>query len=188
MTVPAPYALGPDTSLLVLDVQQKLLDVMPEDRQSEFVGQLEVLIDLAAETDSPIIYTEQYPDGLGHTVTPLRDSLEAHASDYLEKVHFNACAAPGAPEAFSAISDRVVVTGMETHICVWSTVRQLLADGHDVFVPFDAVLSRRDSYRENGLSMMESAGAQLTNTETIVFDTLEDANHPNFKQFSKAIR
>lgn len=183
-----PYALTPETSLLVLDVQEKLLAAMPQDKQSSFVDSLCILVDLADEIGAPIVRTEQYPDGLGATVEPLNKELERVDAPTLEKVHFNAFAAPGADEAFADMTDRVVVCGMETHICVWSTSRHLLADGVDVLIPFDGVLSRRPKYRENGLNMLESAGANITNTETIVFDTLEDANHPNFRKFSQAIR
>ncbi len=187
-TPPAPFALTPQTTLLILDAQQTLLDAMPEHHQSDFADNLEILVDLAREVDAPIIQTEQYPDGLGPTVDTVQSALDKTDAAHLEKVHFNACAAPGAEEAFTTMTDRVVVGGMETHICVWSTVRQLLEDGIEVLVPFDGVLSRQETYRENGLDMMERAGAEITNTETLVFETLEDANHPNFRQFSKAIR
>ena len=82
----------------------------------------------------------------------------------------------------------VIVVGMETHVCVFQTVRELVARGINVHVPIDGVASRREDHRIAGLELCRSAGATLTTMETVVFDWLRKAGTPEFKKLSKLIR
>jgi nicotinamidase-related amidase len=82
----------------------------------------------------------------------------------------------------------VIVAGMETHVCVYQTVRDLIAAGYMPFVPRDAVLSRTPENHETGLELMRECGATITSTETVVFDLLGAAGTPEFKKLSALVK
>ena len=171
-------------SVLVVDVQEKLIPVMWNWAPVE--KYLKALIQTAKELDLPLIATEQYPKGLGATIPVLREMLPASP---LVKMHFSCGADPEFTKALAATGRRqVIVAGIETHVCVFQTVRELAARGVEVFVPVDGVASRRDDHRAAGLDLCRTAGATLTTMETVVFDWLRRAGTDPFKQLSKLIR
>ena len=136
-----------------------------------------------------VLATEQYPKGLGHTVPPLAARLEAAGVAPVAKMTFDACGDPGLARALAAMAPRaVVVVGMETHVCVFQTVRELARRGYEVHVPVDAVASRTGENRTTGLALCERSGALVTTTETIVFDLLERAGTDAFKAVSKLVK
>ncbi|RDV37925.1 isochorismatase family protein [Bradymonadaceae bacterium TMQ3] len=180
--------LGSKSALLVVDVQERLLKAMPEPEMERCLHATKTLVELAQEVGAQIVYTEQYPRGLGPTEASLLQSLNDAGAERVEKMTFDACAAPEFHRFLIELPKRIVVCGMEAHICVQATVRALLEHRHRVFVPFDAVISRRLENRDNGLRVMEQAGAVITNYETVVFDALRSAEHPAFKRFSKMVR
>lgn len=190
-TTPAPSIRRPEpahTALLVVDVQEKLSATMSEDRMRDLSRCLRILLGAARELSLKALFTEQYPKGLGPTSGALRQELEALGAQRLEKTTFSACGAGGFGDAFPAEIDTVIVTGMETHVCVFQTVRDLTRRGLAVHVPVDGVVSRRDDHRQVGLDLCARAGATLTTAETLVFDLLQQAGHPAFKALSPLIR
>jgi nicotinamidase-related amidase len=137
----------------------------------------------------PVIASEQYPKGLGPTVEPIAERLRAMGVEPIAKTTFDACAEPRLAQALSERSPRaVVVSGMETHICVFQTARELVRRGLEVHVAADAVASRREENRGLGLALCERAGAYLTPTETVIFDWLGRAGTDAFKAVSKLVR
>ncbi len=176
------------TALLVVDVQEKLSAVMPEDRMADLNRCTNILLGAARELSLRTIFTEHYPKGLGPTNGALRQELEGVGALRLEKTNFSACGASGFGDALPGDLDAVIVIGMETHVCVFQTVRDLAARGLAVHVPIDGVASRRDDHRQVGLDLCAQAGATLTTAETLVFDLLEHAGHPAFKALSRAVR
>ncbi len=180
--------LSSSCALLVIDVQERLLGAMQESAAAHMVKCTETLVELAASVGAQIHYTEQYPKGLGPTVESLKQRLEAHGASRVEKTHFDVCAAPEFQENLQELRRRVIVCGMETHICVQASVSSLLNYGKDVLLPFDAVLSRDEAYKTNGIEVMRSTGAVITNTESIVFGMLGYSQHPDFKKFSRMIQ
>lgn len=182
--------LVPASSLvLVVDVQERLAQAMPEDAMKALLRASTVLIEAASTLGAGLLATEQYPTGLGPTVSAIRTELERTKTQVLEKVAFSAAEAEGFAEAVAVRAPRsVVVVGMETHVCVFQTVRELVARGFDVHVPIDGVASRRDDHRAAGLDLCRAAGATLTTTETVVFDWLRKAGTDEFKKLSKLIR
>lgn len=180
--------LSSKTALLVIDVQERLLKAMPEPEMERCLHATKTLVELAAEVGAPIVYTEQYPSGLGATEASLLEKLQEAGADRVEKMTFDACSAPDFHRHLIELPKQIVVCGMEAHICVQSTVRELLYRRHKVVVPLDAVISRRIENRDNGLRAMEKVGAIITNYETVVFDALRSAEHPAFKRFSKMVR
>src|SRR5262249_27810987 len=141
----APRVMRVDAAraaLLVIDVQQKLWDVMPEERAA-VAKNLGILLELARRLRIPVVASEQYPRGLGPTIAELEERRRAPDLDLrrLEKMEFSC----GQSTAFAPVWDEVgrdvwVVAGMETHVCVYQTVRDLVARGATVHVPADAVI------------------------------------------------
>ena len=181
-------AMDAESSLWVIDLQERFLPAIESTAMERALDSTVTLVRLASEVGARIIYTEQYPSGLGPTVERLRVVLEEADAQRFEKMTFDACLAPSLGEELSATKSRVFVCGIEAHICVRATVCSLCDRGVGVRVPFDAVASRRAEYSANGIQRMRDAGARITNRESIVFDSLETAEHPAFKTFSKMIR
>lgn len=183
--------LDPKASVvLVIDVQDKLASAMPEARMKDLVRASTVLLEASEILGARVIVTEQYPAGLGNTIAPIADKLVQAGAVTVTKNHFSACDELAFQRAFAALGAvrSVVVVGMETHVCVFQTVRELRSRGIEVFVAADGVASRRDDHREVGLELCRSAGAIITTMETVVFDWLAVAGTDSFKRLSKLIR
>ena len=177
-------------ALLLIDFQDRLAAAMPPDIVAQITRNARILIEAARRLGLPIVATQQYPKGLGATIAPIEEAL-AGASELhrFDKVEFAAtgCAAVGALLPKLA-RDQWIVTGMETHVCVYQSVRGLVARGAAVHVPIDAVASRTRDNREVGLALVERAGGVRTSTETVVFDLLGRAGGDDFKALSKLIK
>jgi len=177
------------TALLVVDVQERLAAAMSSARVETLVRNAGILLDAASHLGVHVLATEQYPKGLGHTVPALAEKLRRMHVTPVGKTTFDACGEVGVARALSAMSPRaVVVVGMETHVCVFQTVRELVRRGYDVHVPVDGVASRTEENRVAGLALCERAGAYATTTETVVFDLLERAGTEAFKAVSKLVK
>ena len=170
--------------LLIVDIQERLVPAMKYGEK--VIRNTNIIISCAKKLGIPIIVTEQYPQGLGKTVSDVSNNIEG-ALTYA-KLTFSGCTS----EVISALNEigrkKIIITGMETHICVFQTVRDLLVHGYQVFVVGDAVCSRTKENYQNGLSLMLSTGALVTNTETVIFDLLKEAGTPLFKELSKLIK
>ena len=178
-----------ETTILVIDVQEKLAAAMPPAAVADVTRAATVLIEAAATFGVHVIATEQYPQGLGRTLGPIAERLVAVSATMIEKVEFSACDNRDFERAWATTrSKTAIVLGMEAHVCVFQTVRELTARGVNVLVPIDGVASRRDDHRLTGLELCRSAGALLTTMETIVFDWLQRAGTPEFKKISKLVR
>jgi nicotinamidase-related amidase len=173
--------------LLLVDVQERLCAAMDPSVLEQSVKNMLHLLKLAELYGIPVIATEQYPKGLGSTLPELRAALP-EGSEPIEKLHFSCCEAEGFRGRLAATGRKtLVVMGMETHICVVQTVRGLLPE-HRVLVPVDAVLSRRKLAWKTGLGLMLGAGAELSTTETILFDVLGRAGTDEFRTISRRLR
>jgi nicotinamidase-related amidase len=182
--------LDPQSSLLlVVDVQERLAAAMPQPAMDRLVGSALVLLESARLLGVPVVASEQYPRGLGPTVAPLAEKLRAMGVEPIDKMTFDAC---GEPRIMRAIGERspraVVLVGMEAHICVFQTARELARRGFDVHVVADGVASRREENRALGLALCERAGAVATPAETVAFDWLGRAGSDAFKAISKLVR
>lgn len=179
------FPVAGKTGLLIVDVQDRLLRAMPSEAQARVAKASVALIEMARLFDIPVVYTEQYPKGLGTTVEPVLEALSQAAR--FEKLEFSACANEQFAEAAELPRD-VILAGIETHVCVLQTAVDLMDSGHRVFVARDAVASRSDENWRNGLSLMEGAGAVITNSETIIFRFLGSARGEAFKRLSKLVK
>ena len=170
--------------LMVIDIQEKLVPAMQ--KVHKVIKNTRTLIATAKEFNIPIITTEQYPKGLGKTVTELQSLVDPN---YLfEKVSFTAYTPQVKGLLQSLNKKKIIIVGMETHVCVFQTIRDLLTDGYEVFLACDAVCSRKKTNYKNAISLISNMGAVVTNTETIIFDLLKEAGTPEFKALSKLIK
>ena len=182
--------LDPKSSLiLVIDVQERLCRVMPEARIADLERSARVLLSAALELSIPVLATEQYPRGLGPTLPAISELLDKCGARRFEKVVFSACGADGVRDALEGSRpESVVAIGMEAHVCVFQTVRDLVAADLAAHVPIDGVCSRRDDHRATGLALCERAGAVLTTSETVLFDWLGRAGTDAFKRLSPLVK
>lgn len=172
-----------DTVLLVVDVQEKLMPMIAG--AARILWNLRRLLDGADTTGVKALATEQYPQGLGPTVSELAGRLGSIPS----KSAFSCCGCePFMTSLAEASASKVLVSGIEAHVCVQQTVLDLLANGYRVFVPVDAVGSRYKIDYETGLRRMESAGATLTTTESALFEWCQVSGTPTFKKISALVR
>lgn len=177
--------------LLIVDVQERLAAAMPGKVQAQLERNAGVLLEAARRLDIPVVVSQQYPKGLGSTVAALEKSLAGMTPHRFDKVEFNACAAAGfgvAQRALGTQRDQWIVIGMETHVCVYQTVRELTIRGYSVHVPQDAVASRTKANWQVGLRLIEHTGAVVTATEVVVFDALGRAGGEDFKALSRLIK
>ncbi|NLY45403.1 MAG: hydrolase [Tissierella sp.] len=173
-----------DTVLMVIDIQERLAPVMKY--KDQVIKNTNILITAAKEMDFPIIVTEQYPKGLGRTVPELIDLVDK--SNIYSKNSFSAYTDEVKEALKSLGKKKILITGMETHVCVFQTVRDLLKEEYQVYLVRDAVSSRTKVNFLNALDLMKSMGAVITNTETTVFDLLKVSGTPEFKLMSKMIK
>ena len=166
--------------LVVVDVQERFRAA--QEHFGEMVAGCVKLVRTFRVLDAPVLVTEQYPRGLGHTAPELMEALGA-ATEIDEKMVFSCC---GSSEFSSRLqragATQVLVCGIETHVCVNQTVHDLLERGYSVHVAADAVESRHASDREIALQKMARSGAVITTTEMAAFELLGEATHPKFKE------
>lgn len=174
-----------DVVLVIVDIQERLAAAMPE-RQGVISSCLH-LIEVAKMLSVPIIVNEQYPKGLGPTVPEIRDALKDAAPH--EKVTFSCCRMGSFTESLQATGrSKVLLVGMETHVCVLQTCIDLLEKDYVIHAVSDAICSRSKDNYQTALAYMRDAGAVITCTETVLFQLLERAGTEEFKAISRRIK
>jgi len=172
-----------DTALVVVDVQQRLVPHITG--QQRIIWNIGRLIDGARILGLPVLGTEQYPKGLGPTVPELAERLGVLPA----KLTFSCAGCPEFCEQLSAgRTHKLLVCGIEAHVCVQQTVLDLLSDGWRVYLPVDAVGSRFEIDYQTALRRMESAGATLTTTEAALFELCRTAGTSQFKAISQLVQ
>lgn len=175
-------------ALIVVDMQERLLAAFPEPARQAVIDRTVLAIDVALVLGVPVLVSEQYPKGLGPTIPVIRERLGASFAP-IEKLSFSCGKSPEFREAFERTGKKdVLVTGVETHVCVLQTANDLIRAGAHVFVLADAVTSRRESDKAAGLALMDRAGAVVGTSEIFAFQLLERAGTDEFKQISKLVR
>ncbi|MEO5335636.1 MAG: hydrolase [Magnetospirillum sp. WYHS-4] len=171
--------------LLVVDIQDRLLPAMAAPER--VIANATLLLKAAARLVIPVLASEQYPKGLGHTEVSVAALLPKGA--VVEKMHFSCVGDDGFCLRFGELGrSQAVVVGMETHVCVLQTVLDLLGRGTEVFVVADAVSSRTEESRQMALERMRQAGARIVTAEMVAFEWLARAGTPEFKDISKLVK
>ncbi|MDR3672559.1 MAG: isochorismatase family protein [Holophaga sp.] len=181
--------------LLLIDLQGKLVHQVH--RPALVLEASRRLMTFADLFSVPVVLTEQYPKGIGPTEAGLKAQFEGLSTPTfrLEKTAFSCCADP----AFHALLEQarpgltpprrqIVVGGIEAHVCVVQTVLELLQEGSEVHVCWDAVSGRGEEYRQYALERMATSGATLTNHESVAFEWAHHKDHPGFKALSALLK
>lgn len=172
-----------DSALLVVDVQGKLIKLVPGHQR--IIWNIGRLIDGADVLNVPVAATEQYPEGLGPTTAELAKKL----GEIPSKVTFSCGGCPGLFEEFATRGVyKILICGIEAHVCVQQTAFDLMADGFGVYLAVDAIGARYDVDYQFALRRMDSAGATLTTTEAALFEWCEKSGTNEFKQISQLVR
>lgn len=173
-------------ALMVVDVQERLLQAMAE--PDETIAATACAVRIARRLELPLVVTEQYPKGLGHTVPAVADQF-APETPVFEKTAFSCfgCAAVAA-ELDRTRPDTLALCGVETHVCVQQTALDALERGFHVVVLADAVLSRRETDRGVALELLRARGVTVTTVESLAFAIMRDAKHAAFKAVSRIVQ
>jgi len=187
-----------EAALLVIDVQERINAVMASQGH---VPRIAALVTAFGSLGRPVLVSEQYPKGLGATVAGLRDLLEPPGQVAGAESPSPSSIAPLVKDTFSCVRDagilgalrelaprQVVVTGIEAHVCVVSTVLDLLRASYEVHVPHDAVCSRRPADRDWALHRMSAAGAAITTTESVLFELVERCGTDDFRTVAGLVK
>ena len=178
---------APECLVVVMDVQQKLTAAMPNGVRERVLARINILLTTANTLSVPIMVTEQYPKGLGHTEPALSEQL-AGVVRVIEKTSFSAMNATGFAEHVEQSGrNQIILVGMETHICILQTALDMQAAGFQVFVVEDAVSSRSKANQYNALQRLRGAGVIVTNVESVFFEWLGDASQAEFKTLAQLI-
>ena len=174
------------SSLLIIDMQEAFRASIKHFER--FALRIGVAAKGAGLLKVPVIVTEQYPKGLGHTAQEIKEALPDNI-DIIEKTSFSSC---GAASFFPRLQEnetkQVLIAGIEAHTCVNQTVHDLLASGFQVHLLTDCITSRNSKDRKAAFSKMQLSGAITSSVEMALFELMRDAKHEQFKAIQGLIK
>lgn len=170
------------SSLLIIDIQEKLITSVH--KSDELIKHTAWLTEIANKLEIPVLISEQYPKGLGKTVGDIAKLIAAE--NLVEKITFSCMQDPECSSQLnSKLKKQVIITGMETHVCVLQTAMQLKQQQHEVFIVEEAVSSRYPRDKKLALARMRQVGIQIVSREMVAFEWLQTSASDNFKTISK---
>jgi nicotinamidase-related amidase len=174
------------SGLLIVDVQEKLFRLV--DRQCEVITMLQKLIQGCKILDIPTVLSEQYPKGLGGTVAGVKNFLKDDFT-YIEKTSFSCIgSSPNKETILNMPVEQWIIAGIEAHVCIFQTARDLILAGKQVVVVNDAITSRSVFDFSTAIAELRDCGARISSTETVLFELLRDSKAPEFKAMSELIK
>lgn len=168
------------SSLLVIDVQDRLLHHVHG--WQKVLSNVTWLVRVAKRLGVPVMASEQYPKGLGHTNAELAQEFPVGA--VVEKVHFSCVSAQCLLGLPGSERPQIVICGMETHVCVLQTALELRSQGKQVFLVADSVGSRDPADKKLALERMREHGIEIVSREMVAFEWLKQAGTSVFKEIS----
>lgn len=174
-----------NTIFLMIDIQEKLVNMLKN--SIEISNNNAILAKAAQIMGVPVILTEQYPQGLGSTVLAVKGFVDNN--NIYEKTTFSAMQVEAVKSALANSGrKKVVLTGIESHICVYQTAKELLKEGYEVYVVKNACASRSKKDYRTALELMRDYGAKLTCVETVLFELLGSSNNPHFREVQLLVK
>ena len=171
--------------LMIVDVQQRLLSAM--DAPRAVLSGCGLMMKAAGVLDVPVVVTEQYPEGLGPTVEPLAELAPEEA--FHSKLHFSSARNPAIMGRIETLQPaQIVIGGIEAHVCVLQTAIGLQEAGYQCFVAGDSTSSRTAANHAAGLARLREAGVEIVTSEMVVFEWLEKAGTPEFRELSRLLK
>jgi nicotinamidase-related amidase len=169
--------------LVIVDIQEKLTPKVVHAKT--LVEKANWLMRLASELDVPVLVCEQYPKGLGYTISPLKDLLPMHL--VIEKLSFSAYRDPYfRQELHNTHRKQIILVGIETHVCILQTALDLQDQGCQVYVVLDAVSARHLNDHQVAIDRMKQMGVQIITAEMVFYEWMKDAGTPMFKALNQA--
>lgn len=169
-----------NTSVVCIDVQEKLVNMLKNSEQ--IAKNAQILMQASNILKLDAIITEQYPKGLGTTIESIKSIADFKI---LEKTSFSAFEVL---ESNCNLKENVIIFGIETHICVYQTVMDLLKKEYNVYVIADCCASRNELNYLSSLELMKQSGAKVATLEIALFELLKTSKHPNFKEIQVLIK
>ncbi len=174
-----------NTVVLLVDVQGKLAEIIYG--SDKLLENIELLIKATQRLGIPIIWLEQYPKGLGPTQEVLSRYLKDEA--YFEKISFSAYKNKAFKSYLDSLNRKnILLTGIESHVCVYQTGKDLLAADYAVQIVEDAVSSRTKENKQIGIKKLNQLGATSTSVEMALFELMETAEYEHFREISRLIK
>lgn len=170
------------TTLMIIDLQERLVPAIAG--HEAVIGNVRRLIEAADLFGIPVVATEQYSKGLGHTI----EALSVDRSNVLEKTEFDASRNPGFPRLLRGERPDLVIVGCEAHVCVLQTAFGCLDGKRKIHVVADAIGSRTRDNRDAAVERMQRHGADMVTTEMVIFEWLGGKEHPRFKEATALVR
>lgn len=168
--------------VLMIDMQEKLVNATNAEKEVEVA---EKLLNACKIMEIPVLVTEQYPKGLGHTV----EVLNKPQNKVIEKTSFSVLKEENAIEIIESYGKKqVLIFGIEAHICVYQTAMELLEKGYEVYLLKDASKSRNEKEFNAGIDLMKQENVKVTCLEIVLFELLEGAKSPHFKEVQALIK
>ena len=181
--------------LVVIDYQEKFHPIV---HRNEEVQSLLVRTLRGAEIFAiPVILSEHYPQGLGQTTRPVREAFDALSveKEVITKTIFSCAGEDTFNEVLEKLGGRVgpdlpevILTGIESHVCVLQTALELLNRGCRLTAVADAITARGAWYAQNGLDQMREAGARIHNSESILFEWCRHKGDGGFKPMQRLLK
>ena len=175
------------TLILFIDMQEKFLAAMPESIKNTIAKQ-KIVLESAKLLQVPVVVTEQYPKGLGPTLSEFKTIFDP-SWPIIEKSTFSCL---GSAEVRMELKRKhissVILLGIENHVCVLQTAIDLIAEGFQTIILKDAVNSRKAIDMETGFETAKTAGVHMMTVESLVFMLMKDSRHPAFRNISKLIK
>ncbi|MEO0452815.1 MAG: isochorismatase family protein [Verrucomicrobiota bacterium] len=167
------------SAILVVDVQEKILPAMKG--ADALLGPIVTLLKAAGILEVPVYLSEQYPQGLGRTVSQIAETAQAVKT--FEKTTFSA-------GSFAEEIDQktIILAGIETHICLRQTAYDLRAAGKTVVILADATASRREENHRIAMQELHTDNFLISSVEALLFEWVGDSQHEKFKEISELIK
>ena len=170
-----------NSALLVIDVQTRLLNLLPD--WQRLLAHTVWLVKAAQKFNVPVMASEQYPQGLGPAHADLRALLPDDA--VAAKAHFSCAAAQCLPGLPGSERRQIILCGMEAHVCVLQTALDLHEQGKEVFVVGDVIGSRNPIDRDFAIERIRTHGIEIVTREMVVFEWMKQAGTDEFRDISK---
>ena len=171
-----------DTTIICIDIQEKLAKIAPERAVNNAVK----LMNAANILNINTIITEQYPQGLGETIAEIKNIKPFKT---IEKTTFSAYKTPEFKEEFDKLNNKnVIIFGIETHICVLQTALDLIKKNYNVYLASDCSASREDYNHFSAINLLQEKGCNIITLEIALFEFLKSSKHLNFKEIQALIK
>jgi nicotinamidase-related amidase len=181
-----PRILDKDSAVLfIIDVQERFRKVIPD--YDELIKNISILVEAMKILHVPIVVTEQYPSGLGHTVEELSAILGKH--ELFEKNCFSSAGIPAVPKWLKDNGkNQIILVGIETHVCVNQTALDLIWKNFQVHLVTDAVSSRIPANKILGIEKIVGSGAVPSSVEMALFEMLVESGTESFKAVQRLVK